>query len=62
MSRAWLYYNGAKAGLTRPQVEYLPVGRVFDQIACWQIAECGAKEKIQRGGSLFEQMSRCGRR
>lgn len=62
MSRAWLYYNGARAGLTRSQVEYLPMGRVFDQIACWQIAECGAKEKLRRGGSLFEQMSRYGRR
>lgn len=34
------------------------MGRVFDQIACWQIAECGAKEKVRRGGSLFDQMSR----
>ena len=51
MSSAWLYFNGAKAGLTRFEVENLPIGRVLDQIACWQIAECGAKEA--RGGDLF---------
>lgn len=56
MSSAWLYFNGAKAGLTRFEVENLPIGRVLDQIACWQIAECGAKEA--RGGDLFEQMRR----
>lgn len=56
MSWAWLYYNGARAGLTRPEVEYLPLGRVCDQIACWQISACGAKEKMTSGGgSLFDQ-------
>lgn len=60
MSPAWVYYNGAKAGLTRFEVRNLPMGRVFDQIACWQIAECGAKEK--NGGDLFAQMSRLKRR
>ncbi len=54
MSSAWLYYNGAKAGLTRFEVENLPIGQVFDQIACWQIAECGAKQADNR--SLFDQM------
>lgn len=58
MSTAWLYYNGAKAGLTRFEVENLPMGRVFDQIACWQIAECGAKEKFVSNDSLFDQMKR----
>lgn len=56
MSSAWLYYNGAKAGLTRSEVRNLPLGRVFDQIACWRIAECGYKEKTKLGGSLMEQM------
>lgn len=60
MSTAWLYFNGAKAGLTRFEVENLPIGRVLDQIACWQIAECGAKEA--GGGDLFEQMRRLKRR
>lgn len=60
MSSAWLYFNGAKAGLTRFEVENLPIGRVLDQIACWQIAECGAKEA--RSGDLFEQMRRLKRR
>lgn len=58
MSSAWLYYDGAQAGLTRFEVRNLPIGRVFDQIACWQIAECGAKELRRASGSLFEQMSR----
>lgn len=35
---------------------HLPVGEVLDQIACWKIAEKGAKEKRRSGGSLFEQM------
>ena len=60
VSTAWLYFNGAKAGLTRFEVENLPIGRVLDQIACWQIAECGAKEA--GGGDLFEQMRRLKRR
>lgn len=34
------------------------MGRVFDQIACWQIAECGAKEKFVSNDSLFDQMSK----
>ena len=58
---AWLYYNGARAGLTRFEVENLPIGRVFDQIACWQIAECGAVERHRARGSLMEQMNRLGR-
>lgn len=65
MSSAWLYFNGTRAGLTRPEVRNLPLGRVFDHIACWQIAECGAKEKkgkMRSGGSLYEQMKRCERK
>lgn len=57
MSPAWVYYDGAKAGLTRFEVRNLPVGLVLDQIACWQIAECGAKEHRRLSGDLFEQMS-----
>lgn len=58
MSPAWLYYNGAKAGLSRFEVDHFPAGSVFDQIACWQIAECGAKEKKRISGSLAAQMKR----
>lgn len=58
MSAAWLYYNGARAGLSRFEVAHLPLGRMLDQIACWQIAECGAKEKHTVRGSLMEQMER----
>ena len=46
--------------MTRFEVENLPIGRVLDQIACWQIAECGAKEA--RSVDLFEQMRRLKRR
>lgn len=46
--------------MTRFEVENLPIGRVLDQIACWQIAECGAKEA--GGRDLFEQMRRLKRR
>ena len=61
VSAAWLYYQGAKSGLTRWEVNHLPIGRVLDQIACYQIAECGAKEKKQStGGDLFEQMRQLG--
>ena len=31
--------------MTRWEVSNLPLGQVLDQIACWQIAECGEKEK-----------------
>lgn len=53
-----MYYNGAKAGLTRFEVDNLPIGLVFDQIACWQIAVCGARERKRAKGSLFDQMTR----
>ena len=43
--------------MTRFEVENLPLGQVFDQIACWQIAMCGAKEKRRASGSLMEQMN-----
>lgn len=56
-SSAWLYYNGARAGLTRPEVRNLPLGQVLDQIACYQISEMGAKEKKTPTGSLFDQMT-----
>lgn len=57
MSSVWLYYNGAKAGLTRWEVRNIPIGMVLDQIACYQISECGAVERTKNSGSLFEQMS-----
>lgn len=56
-SSAWIYFNGAKAGLTRPEVRNLPLGQVLDQIACCNIAEHGAKERRTVSGSLFEQMT-----
>lgn len=61
MSTAWLYLNGSSAGLTRFEVENLPIGMVFDQIACWLIRDRGAKEKKRAYGSLIEQMERLGR-
>lgn len=59
MSSAWLFYSGAMAGLTRAEVNNLPIGAVLDQIACYQIAH-GAKEKRILTGSLFEQMNQLG--
>lgn len=47
---------GNLAGLTRNEVANLPMGAVFDQIACYQIMH-GAKERKRPTGSLFEQMS-----
>lgn len=58
MSPAWLYYSGARAGLSRFEVDHLPLGRVFDQIACYQIAQCGAEERTAARGSLMSQMAR----
>ncbi len=47
--------------MTRSEIEDMPLGTVFDQIACFQIAECGVREKRTTGGSLMEQMRRlCG--
>lgn len=54
---AWLYYSGAQAGLTRFEVDHLPMGLVFDQIACWQLAMGIAEEKDVPQGSLAEQMA-----
>lgn len=34
------------------------MGRVFDQIACYQIARCGAQERTAAKGSLMRQMER----
>jgi len=38
-------------------VDHLPLGLVFDQIACYQIARCGAKERTAARGSLMSQMT-----
>lgn len=38
-------------------VAHYPIGFVMDQIACYQIARCGAKEKRRASGSLSEQMA-----
>lgn len=31
--------------MTRREAAVLPIGKVYDQIAVWQIAECGCKTK-----------------
>ena len=41
----WVYLHGAQAGLTRREVAYLPIGRVYDQIEAWMIEERGMKQK-----------------
>jgi len=46
---------GHLAGLSRDEVSHLPLGAVFDQIACYQIFH-GAKQKRVLKGDLFEQM------
>lgn len=51
------WISGAQAGLTRFEVDHLPLGLVFDQIACYQIARCGAKERTAARGSLMSQMT-----
>ena len=56
MSPAWLYYNGAQAGLDRQVIATWPIGQVLDQIACYQIAKCGAKEVTKPKGGLGDQM------
>lgn len=33
------------------------MGAVFDQIACYQIAKCGAEERKAARGSLMSQMA-----
>ena len=43
-------------------MDHLPIGRVFDQIACYQIARCGAKERTAARGSLMSQMAAYDRR
>lgn len=50
---------GHLAGLTRNEVSHLPIGEVFDQIACYQIMH-GAKERKVLKGDLFEQMQQLG--
>lgn len=41
----WVYFNASRAGLSRAEASALPLGKVYDQIAVWQICECGAKVK-----------------
>lgn len=47
-SSAWTYYHASRAGLTRREAAYLPIGKVQDQIAVWQIEELGAKQNLAR--------------
>lgn len=44
-STAWVYLHAARAGLTRREAAYLPIGKVYDQIDAWLIEEHGAKQK-----------------
>jgi hypothetical protein len=34
--------------MTRREAAYLPIGKVLDQIAVWQIEELGAKQNLAR--------------
>lgn len=34
--------------MTRREAAYLPIGKVLDQIAVWQIEECGARQSQAR--------------
>lgn len=47
MSPAWVFLHGARAGLTRKETYYLPLGQVYDQIDAWLIEERGFKPKIK---------------
>lgn len=44
-SSAWVYFHAARAGLTRREAAFLPIGRVYDQIDVWLIEEHGYKER-----------------
>lgn len=43
-----MYYHASRAGLTRREAAYLPVGMVNDQIAVWMIEELGVKQSRAR--------------
>ncbi len=45
MTTAWVYFHAARAGLSRKEAAYLPIGAVYDQIDAWLIEERGAKAK-----------------
>lgn len=47
MSSAWVYFHAARAGMTRREAAYLPVGLVYDQIDCWLIEERGAGQQLE---------------
>ena len=49
--------GGAALTLLTGGLLLLPLGLVFDQIACYQIARCGAKERTAARGSLMSQMT-----
>ena len=46
-SPAWVYFKAANAGLTHFEASVLPFGVVLDQIAVWEIAECGMKPRAK---------------
>jgi hypothetical protein len=43
-----MYYHASRAGMTRREAAYLPIGKVLDQIAVWQIEELDAKQNRAR--------------
>ena len=44
-SLAWVYLHAARAGLTRREAAYLPIGKVYDQIDAWRIEEHEYKQR-----------------
>lgn len=54
MIPAWVYFHAARAGLTRSEAAYLPIGRVLDQIACWMIEERGVKQRMTESADIFD--------
>ena len=44
-SSAWVYFHAARAGLSRREAAYLPIGPVLDQISVWLIEERGVKQR-----------------
>lgn len=54
MIPAWVYYHAARAGLSRTEAAYLPIGQVLDQISCWMIEERGIKQAMTDGADIFD--------
>ena len=48
-----MYLHAARAGLTRREAAYLPIGLVYDQIDAWLIEEHNYKERT-RARDIFD--------